>query len=180
MKIIIATDIHGSLYYAEKIIEKFKKENADKLILLGDLYYHGPRNPLPKDYAPMKVAALFNSYKDKICVVRGNCDANIDLTISEFPFHARKTLSINGRKILFTHGDKYNKDNLPPLPKGSVIIYGHYHVNEITEKNGITCINLASASMPKNGCEPSYAVIEGGKIVVRSLETDRVILDFVL
>ena len=112
MKLLIISDIHGSSYYAKMIPEIFKLEKADEIIILGDLYYHGPRNPLPKDYSPMDVCNILNSLKEKLKVVRGNCDALVDETISDFNFHDHLILNINNKRIYFTHGDKYNQDVL--------------------------------------------------------------------
>ena len=103
MKFLVASDIHGSLYYLNKIIEQFENTNADKLILLGDLYYHGPRNPLPKDYNPMEVSKKLNQIKDKLMVIKGNCDAEVYEMISDFPFEEHLTLNINEKIFYFTH-----------------------------------------------------------------------------
>ena len=113
MKIIVISDIHGSLFYMNKIKEIIDKSNVDKIVLLGDLYYHGPRNPLTQEYNPQQVANILNSYKDKILCVRGNCDAQVDEMISEFKFNDNVKLDINGKRFFFTHGHKYNIDNLP-------------------------------------------------------------------
>mgnify|MGYP003550866112 CR=1 FL=1 len=113
MKYLVVSDIHGSSYYANNIKEIFNKEDADKIILLGDLYYHGPRNPLTKEYNPMEVSKTFNSLKNNILCIKGNCDAEVDEMISEFEFNESITLEINGLKFFFTHGHKYNIDNIP-------------------------------------------------------------------
>jgi len=112
MKYLVISDIHGSSYYANKINEIYKKESPDKIILLGDLYYHGPRNPLTKEYNPMEVSKIFNSLKDKILCIKGNCDAEVDEMISEFKFNESITLEINRLKFFFTHGHKYNIENI--------------------------------------------------------------------
>ena len=113
MKYFIATDIHGSYFFAKKVVEEFEKSGADKLVLLGDLYYHGPRNPLPEEHAPMKVAELFNSLSDKIIAIKGNCDAEIDEMISTFPFSPAVHVNVGGERVTFTHGHYFNKDVLP-------------------------------------------------------------------
>ena len=151
MKILIATDIHGAAYYAEKVAEKFKQSNAEQLILLGDVYNHGPRNPFPRDYAPMKVADCLNAIADKVIAVKGNCDSEVDQMISEFPFVSEHILALANRRIYFTHGHVYNKTNPPCTAKnGDVVFYGHFHINEITPNNGVICVNVGSTSLPKD------------------------------
>lgn len=172
MKYLIATDIHGSKYYADKIVEKFLEEGADRLILLGDLYYHGPRNPLPKEYAPQDVALLLNDFADKLIVVKGNCDAAIDEMISEFVFSPMAEIVLEERKVLCTHGDLFNKDNLPKLKPKDLLIYGHFHKNEIIEKNGVVCINIASAALPKDGCPSSYAILDEKGVFIKDFENN--------
>ncbi len=113
MKILVISDIHGSSYYAKKIKEIYEKEKVDKLILLGDLYYHGPRNPLSNEYNPQEVAQILNNLKDNVRCTKGNCDAEVDEMISEFPFEKNIEMDINGYKFFFTHGHKYNMDKLP-------------------------------------------------------------------
>lgn len=113
MKVLVISDIHGSSYYARKIEEIVEKENPEKIVLLGDLYYHGPRNELSQEYAPMEVAKILNSLKDKLMVVKGNCDAEVDEMISEFKFEDHILTNINGKNIYFTHGHKYNIENIP-------------------------------------------------------------------
>lgn len=170
MKYFIATDIHGSYSRAKKIVEEFEKSAADKLVLLGDLYYHGPRNPLPEEHAPMKVCELFNSVSDKIVAVKGNCDAEIDETISKFSFSPVVQTTVGGKRVTFTHGHYFNKD---VLPIGcDLLVYGHFHVNELVKRDGTTCVCVASASLPKNGCEPSYMVLDDNGFVVRTFNGD--------
>ena len=129
MKYLVISDIHGSNYYAKKIEEIYNKENPDKIILLGDLYYHGPRNPLTEEYNPMEVSKLLNNLKDKILCTRGNCDADVDEMISEFKFNNNIELDINGKKFFFTHGHKFNIDNIPN--NIDVLVYGHFHTGFI-------------------------------------------------
>ena len=153
MKYLVVSDIHGSSYYANKINEIFIKENADKIILLGDLYYHGPRNPLTKEYNPMEVSKIFNNLKDKILCIKGNCDAEVDEMISDFKFNESITLEIDGLKFYFTHGHKHNIDN---IPKGiDVLIYGHFHTGFIKEKDGVICVNSGSITLPKENTKNS-------------------------
>ena len=150
------------------ILEICKKENPDRIILLGDLYYHGPRNPLPEEYNPMKVAELLNSLKEKILCVKGNCDAEVDEMISEFEFKDNIELNINGKKFFFTHGQKYNMENIPK--EINVLVYGHFHIGFIKEKDGVICVNSGSISLPKNNTKNSYLIIENKKIVLKDVE----------
>ena len=168
MRYLVVSDIHGSSYYANKINDIFNKEKADKIILLGDLYYHGPRNPLTKEYNPMEVCKIFNNLKDKILCIKGNCDAEVDEMISEFKFNESITLDINGLKFFFTHGHKYNIDN---IPEGiEVLVYGHFHTGFIKEKDGIICVNSGSISLPKEDTKNSYLIIDGNEIILKDVE----------
>lgn len=161
MKYVFASDIHGSAYYTKALLEKFNESKAEKLILLGDLLYHGPRNDLPKDYAPKEVIAMLNSFKDKIYAVRGNCEAEVDQMVLDFPVMATYALLVlNGVTFYATHGHIYNPENLPPINPGEALIYGHVHL-PIAEKRGdIYILNPGSTSIPKGGNPPSYAVLE--------------------
>ena len=134
MKYVFASDIHGSAYYTKALLEKFNESKAEKLILLGDLLYHGPRNDLPKDYAPKEVIAMLNPLKDKIYAVRGNCEAEVDQMVLDFPVMATYALLVlNGVTFYATHGHIYNPENLPPINPGEALIYGHVHL-PIAEK----------------------------------------------
>ena len=168
MKYLVVSDIHGSLFYANKIKEIMEKENIDKLILLGDLYYHGPRNPLPKEYNPMEVSNLLNSLKDKLICIKGNCDAEVDEMISEFKFNDYICLEISDKKFIFTHGHKYNIDNIPQ--KTDVLIYGHFHTGFFKTKNNVLCVNAGSVSIPKEQTKNSYLTIENNLILLKDLE----------
>lgn len=166
MKILIATDIHGSAYYASKVVEKFKQSNAEQLILLGDVYNHGPRNPFPRDYAPMQVADALNGIASKVIAVKGNCDSEVDQMISEFPFVTEHILSLANRRIYFTHGHVYNKQTPPQTAKqGDVVFYGHFHVNEITLNNGVICVNVGSTSLPKDD-KHAYCILTDNAIAL--------------
>lgn len=169
MKVLVISDIHGSSYYAEKIKEIVTRENPDKIILLGDLYYHGPRNDLTQEYAPMKVAEVLNSLKDKLLVVKGNCDAEVDEMISDFKFEDHLLLDINGKKIYFTHGHKYNIENIP-YEDFQVLIYGHIHQGFIQEKEGYLFANPGSISLPKCGTEHSYLILEQDKFTLKNVD----------
>lgn len=167
MKYLVISDIHGSKFYASRIKEIYEEEEASKIILLGDLYYHGPRNPLPKEYAPMEVAKILNDMKNEILCVKGNCDAEVDEMISEFEFQNNIELNINGKRFFFTHGQKYNIDNVPF--QIDVLVYGHFHTGFIKEKDGVIFVNSGSISLPKNGTKNSYLIIDDEKIVLKDL-----------
>lgn len=150
MKLMIASDIHGSAYYCRLLLETFEREGADRLLLLGDILYHGPRNALPRDYAPAEVAALLNPLKDRILCVRGNCDSEVDQMVLSFPVLADYCLlEVNGRTLFATHGHLYNEDHLPPLSEGDVLLNGHTHVPHLTQHEHYTFVNPGSVSIPK-------------------------------
>lgn len=173
MKFLIASDVHGSSYYAEKLVERMKEERADKMILLGDIYNHGPRNPLPKDYAPMKVAEILNSVKNDLIVVKGNCDSQVDTLISEFDFIEDAVVVSGDKTVFLTHGHVYNKDAKPKTAFDAVV-YGHFHTGFI-EKTGETAfVNCGSVSLPKNGTPNSYVVLENGTIVLKTINGDEI------
>ena len=163
MKYLIASDIHGSAYYCEKVIESFEREKADKLLLLGDILYHGPRNDLPEEYAPKKVISLLNPLKDKILCVRGNCDTEVDQMVLEFPILAEYCLiSYNNTMIFVTHGHKFNTTSLPPLSKGDILLHGHTHVPKCEKCGDIMYLNPGSASIPKENSHHGYMTFEDG------------------
>lgn len=168
MKYLVISDIHGSGYYAEKIEEIVKKENPDKIILLGDLYYHGPRNRLTDGYNPMEVSKILNKYKDIILCTRGNCDAEVDEMISEFKFEDSIQLTIGEKRFFFTHGHKYNIDNIPQ--NIDVLVYGHFHTGYIKEKDGVLCVNAGSISLPKNDTPHSYLIIDDKQIILKDID----------
>jgi putative phosphoesterase len=175
MKYIIASDIHGSARAAEKIIGLCQNLNPDRPILLGDLLYHDPRNPPPDGYDPQKAAELFNSCKDAIVAVRGNCDAEIDWKLLEFPCSGDYVLLADGDRTFFlTHGHLYREDCLPiALKPGAFFLAGHTHVWRLEERNGVVCCNPGSAALPK-GPSPvaTYAFYDNGCLGVYSLETN--------
>lgn len=169
MKILVISDIHGSGYYAEKIQQINDIEKPEKIIILGDVYYHGPRNNLSQEYSPMKVAEVLNSLKDKLLVVKGNCDAEVDEMISEFEFQDHILMDINGKKIYFTHGHKYNIEKIP-YENFEVLIYGHIHQGFIQEKEGYIFANPGSISLPKCNSEHSYLILENNEIILKNVE----------
>ena len=169
MKILIISDIHGSSYYAKKIEEINQRENPDQIILLGDLYYHGPRNDLTQEYNPMKVAGILNDFGDKLRTVRGNCDAEVDEMISDFKLEPYIQMQVNGKNVFFTHGHIYNMENLPD-EEIDIMFYGHYHTGFIEEENGIIFANPGSISLPKNNTEHSYIIFDEDKITLKNVD----------
>ncbi|MBQ4166323.1 MAG: phosphodiesterase [Oscillospiraceae bacterium] len=181
MKLMYASDIHGSALYCEKMLEAYKRENAEKLCLLGDILYHGPRNDLPDGHAPKKVIALLNEAKNELLCVRGNCDTEVDQMVLEFPVLADyAVLFVDGRSFFLSHGHHHNPDALPPLKKGDVLINGHSHVLKAYEKDGIHCLNDGSVSLPKEGNPRSYMIYENGVFVIKQLESGEEILKYAL
>ena len=171
MKLLVISDIHGSYYYAKKILEIVKRENPDKIVLLGDLYYHGPRNDLTQEYNPMEVSKILNSLKDKLIVTKGNCDAEVDEMISEFPFKEYVEMNVNGYNLFLSHGHKYNIDNLPPLGVNiDIMMYGHFHVGFIKEKDGIVFANPGSISLPKENSKHSYLIFDENKLTLKDID----------
>lgn len=169
MKLLVVSDIHGSGYYARKLEALVKAENPDKIILLGDLYYHGPRNPLTNEYSPSEVCNILNSLKDKILAVKGNCDAEVDQMISEFKIEDHIYYDYEGKTILFTHGHVYNIDNTPEEAY-DIMIYGHFHTGFIKEKANKLYINAGSISLPKENTKNSYLIIEDKDIFLKDVE----------
>ncbi len=160
MKYMVISDIHGSLYYTKQVIDIFNKGDFDKLIILGDILYHGPRNPLTKDYNPMEVYELLNTYKDKIIAVRGNCDSEVDQMVLEFDImQDYKVINLSSRDVFITHGHLYDKDKMPSLNQGDVFIHGHYHIHLTENLDGIYYLNPGSISLPKGSSVNSYGII---------------------
>lgn len=172
MKLMFASDIHGSAYWAKKIVERFVEEDADYLVLLGDILYHGPRNPLPQDYNPQVVIKLLNSIKDKIIAVRGNCDSEVDQMVLEFPIMADyNIMPVKHRKIMVSHGHIYDESKLPiSLSKGDVFIFGHIHVPVLKQLEGIYILNPGSATLPKENHPNTYATLVGDHFKVKTFD----------
>lgn len=161
MKYMFASDIHGSAYYCKKMLEEYRKSGAERLILLGDLLYHGPRNDLPKEYAPKQVIAMLNEYKNEIIAVRGNCEAEVDQMVLEFPVMADYAiLVLNGLTFFATHGHLFNQDQMPPMKTGDILVHGHTHLLTAEEVNGHYILNPGSTSIPKGGNPATYAILE--------------------
>ena len=176
MKFVIASDIHGSAKRCEELIERYKAEGGEKLLLLGDILYHGPRNPLPEGHGPMDVATQLNALKDEIICVRGNCDAEIDEMVLEFPIIGGFTMiTLPERTLFLTHGHIYNEDNLPPMKPGDVLLHGHTHVKAAKKlSNGGYLVNPGSTSSPKDDTFGSYAVYDGSKFEIKKLSGETV------
>jgi len=173
MKIMVASDIHGSAYYCRKMIEAYKEERADRLLLLGDLLYHGPRNDLPRDYEPKEVIKMINEWKTEILAVRGNCDAEVDQMVLEFPIMADYCIVVNGKNTVYaTHGHIFNKDNLPPLKENDILLHGNTHVMTAEKRNGYMLLNPGSISLPKEGNVPSYAIMDEKNFVIKDFSGD--------
>lgn len=152
MKLLIASDIHGSAYWCGRLMELMEEFDPDHLILLGDLLYHGPRNDLPRDYAPKQVIPMLSKFADRIIAVRGNCEAEVDQMVLPFPCMADfSQLQVDGNLLYLTHGHHHSPDNLPPLKEGSLFLSGHTHVKLDEVRNGIRCLNPGSVSIPKDG-----------------------------
>ena len=171
MKLMFASDIHGSAYYCGKMLEAYQAEEAGRLILLGDILYHGPRNDLPKEYAPKEVIAMLNLMKNDICAVRGNCEAEVDQMVLDFPVMADYCVILaDGKAIYATHGHIYNENNLPPLKNGDILIHGHTHVLKAEKREDYTLLNPGSVSIPKEGNPPSYAILEDGLFTIKGFD----------
>ncbi len=175
MKLMIASDIHGSKYYCEKMLARYEEEKAEKLLLLGDLLYHGPRNDLPRDYDPKAVIALLNGKKEELLCVRGNCDAEVDQMVLQFPIMADyMILYLDKRMVFATHGHIHNEENLPPLKKGDIILHGHTHVQAMDNCGGHLYLNPGSVSIPKNGNENSYMIYQDEVFTIKNMDGEEI------
>lgn len=162
MKLMIASDIHGSSYYCRKMIEAYRQEEADRLLLLGDLLYHGPRNDLPRDYNPKEVISMLNAIKNDLLCVRGNCDTEVDQMVLDFPILAEYCLlELDGHTIFATHGHIFNPDNLPMLKEGDILLNGHTHIPANQNMGTYTYMNPGSISIPKEGSAHGYMIYDG-------------------
>ena len=170
MKYVIASDIHGSAYYCRLLKERYLEEKADKLILLGDLLYHGARNPLPKEYSTLETAAILNSLKSDILCVRGNCDSDVDTMVLEFPITAPYAiLPAAGRTLLLTHGH----NEYAVLKAGDVLVNGHFHVPACEMRGEYLYVNCGSVSIPKENSPHSYLVLENTTFIWKDVKTGR-------
>lgn len=163
MKFLIASDIHGSAYWCRELIKKYSEEKADRLVLLGDVLYHGPRNDLPREYAPKEVIAMLNPMKNDIYCVRGNCEAEVDQMVLEFPVLADYAILDLGKTAVYmTHGHIYNEGNLPPMRDGDILLHGHTHVPKCVEHEHYVYMNPGSVSIPKENSHHGYMTLENG------------------
>ena len=171
---MIASDIHGSAYYCREMLEAFSREKADRLLLLGDILYHGPRNDLPREYAPKEVFGMLNEYKDRIFCVRGNCDTEVDQMVLEFPILADYCILTCGNRLVYaTHGHRFNRNSLPPLQPGDILLHGHTHVPAWEAfGNDNYYFNPGSVSIPKADSPHSYMVLEETLWTWKTLEGD--------
>ena len=161
MKWMIASDIHGSAYYCSRLIDAYKEEQAERLLLLGDVLYHGPRNDLPEEYAPKKVIEMLNAMKDDIFAIRGNCESEVDQMVLEFPVLAEYALIPVGDRLIYAvHGHNYNEKNLPPMHRGDILLNGHTHVPKCVEHEDYIYMNPGSVSIPKENSHHGYMILE--------------------
>ncbi len=180
MKLFIASDIHGDLESTAAILAAYKKEKADKLLILGDILYHGPRNDLPKTYAPKEVIKLLNEVKEELLCVRGNCDTEVDQMVLEFPILADYAyIQADGLEIFATHGHKFTKDSPPPLSRGEILLHGHTHIYTAEAfGNENYYINPGSAALPKGGNPRTYMIYENRGFTVKTLEGSELLSKF--
>lgn len=172
MRYMIASDIHGSAKWCRAMLEAFDREGADRLLLLGDLLYHGPRNDLPEAYAPKEVLALLNAHRDKLLCVRGNCDTEVDQMVLSFPMMADYAVLPMGQHLLYaTHGHHFGEDCPPPLCDGDLLLCGHTHVPKCAAHGDYTYLNPGSVSIPKEGSAHSYMLWENTTFVWKDLES---------
>ncbi len=173
MKLMIASDIHGSALYGEQLLSAFEREGADLLLLLGDILYHGPRNDLPEGYAPKELIAMLNPMADKILCVRGNCEAEVDQMVLSFPCMADYALlEVNGLRLFATHGHHINPDNPPPLSGRYILLNGHTHVPCCRDEGDFRYMNPGSVSIPKEGSARGYMILENSHFQWKTLMGD--------
>ena len=171
MKIMVASDIHGSALYCRRMLERFDEEGADKLLLLGDLLYHGPRNPLPEEYNPKAVAEMLNARKQQILCVRGNCDGEVDQMMLEFPIMADYCiLSVGSRMVFATHGHHHNENSLPMLQEGDILLHGHTHIPVLEDRGAYMLANPGSVTLPKQESVRGYLLLEEGALTLKDLD----------
>lgn len=171
MKLMIASDIHGSSCYCREMLNAFDLEQADKLVLLGDILYHGPRNDLPKDYAPKTVISLLNERKSELLCVRGNCDTEVDQMVLQFPIMADYAIFYAGDRMIYaTHGHNFNKESLPPMQPGDILLHGHTHIPawEPFGDNNLY-LNPGSVSIPKEGSAHGYMILTENEALWKDL-----------
>ncbi len=171
MKIMIASDIHGSALWCGRLLEAYRREGADRLLLLGDILYHGPRNALPEDYAPARVADMLNAVAGELLCVRGNCDSEVDQVVLSFPIMAEYCILWAGSRMIFaTHGHVFNEGTPPKLKRGDILLHGHTHVPLCREREDFLCVNPGSVSIPKEGSWHGYMTLDDGGLVWKTLD----------
>ncbi len=177
MKLFFASDLHGCVPATEKALAEFEQSGAETLVLLGDVLYHGPRNPIPEGYDPANVAELLNQYADKIVAVRGNCDSEVDQMLLSFPMMTDYAWVIleSGQRLFLTHGHIYNAQKRPALKQGDVIVHGHTHI-PVAELDGEQYVfNPGSVTFPRNGFAPSYGLLENKQLKVMTFEGETIV-----
>ena len=168
MKYMFASDIHGSAYYCRKLLEAYRQSGAERLILLGDILYHGPRNDLPREYAPKEVISMLNPMKQELLAVRGNCEAEVDQMVLDFPVLADyAVLVLNGLTFFATHGHVFHQDHMPPLKAGDILVHGHTHLLKAEKVGENYILNPGSVSIPKGGNPHTYGILEDGVFLRR-------------
>lgn len=187
MKYLIASDLHGSGYYADRLWEAYDREQADRLIFLGDMLYHGPRNELPREYDPKKVTALMNARKKELLCVRGNCEAEVDQMVLEFPVMAdyailpvARTKGAGEALMFITHGHLFNEEQLPMLQKGDILLHGHTHLQVCREHEDYVYMNPGSLSLPKEGSRHGYMTLENGHFLWKDVETGEICMEYTI
>lgn len=171
MKLFIASDIHGSAEYCSEMLDAVEREQADRLLLLGDILYHGPRNDLPQGYSPKGVIEMLNAAADKILCVRGNCEAEVDQMVLDFPVMADYSLlEVNGITIFAAHGHHQNPEN-PPKVKGKyILLNGHTHVPACRDQGDFIYMNPGSVSIPKESSAHGYMILENRTFIWKTLD----------
>ena len=178
-KLLIASDLHGSAYYTKLLMDRIGEEKADRILLLGDLLYHGPRNDLPRDYAPKEVITMLNSIKNEVLCVRGNCDTEVDQMVLDFPIMADyAVLFADGFTVYATHGHHFNESSPPPLKKGDILLNGHTHVPVFHVREDFIFMNPGSVSIPKDGSCHSYMTLEDGNFFWKDVESGKSFMQF--
>lgn len=181
MKWFIASDIHGSAYCCKMMLERYKEEKADRLLLLGDILYHGPRNDLPLCYAPKEVIAMLSEKGSETLSVRGNCDCEVDQMVLPFPVLADYTVLDTGSRLIFaTHGHLFSPSRPLPMKKGDILLSGHTHVPRCEETDGLVFLNPGSVSIPKEGSVQSYMTLENGVFLWKELESSKTYKEYSL
>lgn len=171
MKLMIASDLHGSAYSCRKLLDCYRQERPDKLLLLGDLLYHGPRNDLPREYEPKAVIAMLNEIKSDLLCVRGNCDTEVDQMVLEFPIMAEYAIIYEQNSMIFaTHGHHYHRDNLPLLQPGDILLHGHTHIPANEQLGSCRYLNPGSVAIPKQASQAGYLLLEQGMFSWKTLE----------